>query len=319
MDDDPGHADQQQRQQQRPLNPPGATTGISALIPRPHTAHRIHPDSEPEPSQEPEPEPQQHNNGMIFSTSPEPLSAAATTAPDPDADPTTTETQPAASTLRSLLRAGLSRLPSSRRAPIDDSDHLHSAPGPLPTPRRLSVPFALPRPIVIQTTPAQPSAPAPIRQSHHRRRNERLAVLCHRDCWKVRHPIPISLFLLPSTSISPKSINPSIHQSTINNQTCCPHLHIRHTRHLCRASLSSSGTLRLRPCVLLALADPTLSRSTRSTRAFLFRLIANTPYRPLAFGLSTIRSIGSNTPHTPPRVHSPLDCPPSDLLRLTPS
>ena len=122
---------------------------------------------------------------MIFSAIPAPLSATATRTAD--------ETQPAASTLRSLLRAGLSRLPTPRGAPVD-SDHLSSppcAPSPLPTVAsptgRLCVPFALPRPIIIQTAPAQPSPETPIRQPHRRRRNERLAVLCQRHCWKVRH------------------------------------------------------------------------------------------------------------------------------------
>ena len=217
--DDPCHADLQQRQRPLPLSGTTTTTTstfISTPIQNPLlTAHCTHPDMEPfpEPSSEPQQQ-QQHDNGVIFSTSPEPLSATATA--------TTTETQPAASTLRSLLRAGLSRLPTPRLAPLD-SDYLSSppcAPSPLPTvassPRRLSVPFALPRPIIIQTTPATPAQPspnslhpsAPVRQPHHRRRNERLAVLCQRDCWKVRHH-PLSLFPSFHFSLSPH-INLSI-------------------------------------------------------------------------------------------------------------
>lgn len=152
---------------------------------------------------------------MIFSASPEPLSATATRTAD--------ETQPAASTLRSLLRAGLSRLPTPRLAPVD-SDHLSSppcAPSPLPTvaspPGRLCVPFALPRPIITRTTPAQPSPSTPIRQPHHRRRNERLAVLCQRHCWKVRHaphrplhfPLSTFHFPLPSPLIIPNVLSAS--------------------------------------------------------------------------------------------------------------
>jgi len=64
--------------------------------------------------------------------------------------------------------------------------------------RRLSVPLALPRPI-LQTTPAQPSlhSSAPLRQAHPRRRNERQAVLCQRSCWKVRHHDTVILSPFP--------------------------------------------------------------------------------------------------------------------------
>lgn len=158
-----------------------------------------------EPTREPTTEPQRQQ--VVFSTSPEPLS---TSLPHPTTTTTTTESteeeiQPAPSTLASLFRAGLSRLPTSPFTPVVDSFDLSSPPraaSPLRTvagaARRLSVPLALPRRSIIHTTPAQPSPPSlqsspPLRQPHLRRRNERLAILCQRDCWKVRHCSTISL------------------------------------------------------------------------------------------------------------------------------
>jgi hypothetical protein len=202
--DDACHADQ--HQQPPPLLPSTTTSMFIHLFQQSFRTHSspstipelviespAHVEVEPEPvsAPEPSPEPQQHHDSVIFSTSPEPFAPAAAT------QDITNEPQPAASTLRSLLRAGLSRLPTPRLTPVD-SHHLsspHPASNPLPTvapsARRLSVPLASPCPIIIHTSPAQPSAPAPVRQPHHRRRNERLAVICQRDCWKVRHHMTI--------------------------------------------------------------------------------------------------------------------------------
>jgi len=193
----------------------------------------VDPLASPEPQQLPQQQ-QQHDSSIIFTSSPEPLS----TTPTPDAS-NTTETQPAASTLRSLLRAGLSRLPTSRLTPID-SDHPSSpprAPSPLRTvasaARRLCVPLALPRPILVQTTPAQPSAL--LRQSHQRRRNERLAVLCQRDCWKVRHhdydhslSFPFFHLRLPQIKeiygLHPPPVRPLAWPAFSRNPRACDHL-----------------------------------------------------------------------------------------------
>ena len=212
----PNHVQQPQQPQQPPQSqspqsqpqqqhlPSSNSTSIAPIIPPPPlTAHRNHPERmqarQLEPTREPTPEPQRPQ--VVFSTSPEPLS----TSPPHPTESTEEEIQPAPSTLASLFRAGLSRLPASPFTPVVDSFDLSSPPraaSPLRTvagaARRLSVPLALPRRSIIHTSPAQPSpqslhASQPLRQPHPRRKNERLAILCQRDCWKVRHRSSIHL------------------------------------------------------------------------------------------------------------------------------
>jgi len=244
------------------------------------------PRSQPAPVEltpEPRRQQQQHDNQVVFSTSPEPLSTSHPTT----TESTTTETQPAATTLRSFLRAGLSRLPTSPFASVDSSD-VSSSPGaasPLRTvasaARRLSAPLALPRPI-IHTTPAQPSpqpvqSSAPLRQAHPRRRNERLAILCQRDCWKVRHHPSYdstSFSVSFATSASPSPSRPLASPS--QNPRACDHI---------------------------AVGDATLP-DTHEARC----LVQSPPVTLSAAG-------GWHSVYPIPRLS--VDCPQSDLLRLS--